>query len=99
MMKLLGSTKSKITKDENGESIPHLENIEVVLVPCNIVNNHYQHDSRVLYTFTTSKSFSPKNFILLETFHSEFSYIETWFTDRNCKPLAKNALFSSTYSH
>ena len=50
-MKLLGSTKSKITKDENGENVPHLEITEVVLVHCNIVNNDYQQDSRVLYTF------------------------------------------------
>ena len=50
-MKLLGSTKSKITKDGNGENVPHLEIIEVVLVHCNIVNNGYQQNSRVLYTF------------------------------------------------
>ena len=50
-MKLLGSTKSKITKDENGETVPHLELTELVLVHCNIVNNDYEHDSWVLYTF------------------------------------------------
>ena len=50
-MKLLGSTKSKITKNENGETVPHLELTELVLVHCNIVNNDYEHDSRVLYTF------------------------------------------------
>ena len=50
-MKLLGSTKSKITKDGNGKNVPHLEIIEVVLVHCNIVNNGYQQNSRVLYTF------------------------------------------------
>ena len=50
-MKLLGSTKSKITKDKNGENVPHLEIAEVVLVYCDIVNNDYQQDSRVLYTF------------------------------------------------
>ena len=50
-MKLLGSTESKITKDKNGENVPHLEITEVVLVHCNIVNNYYQQDSRVLYTF------------------------------------------------
>ena len=54
-MKLLGSTKSNITKDENGENVPHLEITEVVLVHCNIVNNDYQHDSRVLYTFIPDK--------------------------------------------
>ena len=47
MMKLLGSTKSEITKDENGENVLHLEITEVALVHCNIVNNNYQQDSRV----------------------------------------------------
>ena len=52
-MKLLGSTENKITKDKNGENVPHphLEIKEVVLVRCNMVNNDYQQDSRVLYTF------------------------------------------------
>ena len=56
-MKLLGSTKNKITKDKNGENVPHLEITEVVLVHCNMVNNDYQNDSRVLYTFVPNKSF------------------------------------------
>ena len=43
-MKLLGSTKNKITKDKNGENVPHLEITEVILVHCNIVNNDYQQD-------------------------------------------------------
>ena len=47
-MKLLGSTKSKTTKDENGENVPHLKLTEVVLIHCNIVNNDYKQDSRVL---------------------------------------------------
>ena len=50
-MKLLGNTKNKRTKDKNGENVPHLEITELVLVHCNIVNNNYQQDSRVLYTF------------------------------------------------
>ena len=45
-MKLFGSTENKITKDKNGENVPHLEITEVVQVHCNIVNNDY-----VLYTF------------------------------------------------
>ena len=56
-MKLLGSTKSKITENKNGENIPHLEITEVILVHCNIVNNDYQHDFRVLYTFISIKLF------------------------------------------
>ena len=50
-MKLLGSTKSKITKDKNGENIPYLEITEVVLIHLNVVNNSYQQNSRALYTF------------------------------------------------
>ena len=68
-MKLLGRTKSKITKDENDENVPYLEITEVVLIHCNVVNNSYQQNSRVLYTFVPNKSFgqlldiSPENFI------------------------------------
>ena len=46
-MELLGSTKSKINKDKNGENVPPLEITEVVLVHCKIVNNDYQQDSMV----------------------------------------------------
>ena len=56
-MKLLGSTKNKITKDKNGENVPHLEITEVVLVHCNIVDNDYQQDSKVLHTFVPNKPF------------------------------------------
>ena len=92
-MKLLGSTKINITKDKNVENAPHLEITELVLVHCNIVNNNYQQDSRVLFTFVPNKFFgqlldiSPKNSIFLKTFNSEFSCIEVWFTDQNSKPL------------
>ena len=73
-MKLLGSTENKITKNKNGENVPHFENTEAVLVHCNVVNNDYQQDSRVLYTFVPNKPFgsllenSPKNRIFLKTF-------------------------------
>ena len=92
-MKLLGSIKNNITKDENGENVPHLEITEVVLVHYDIVNNDYQQDSRVLYTFFPNKSFgqlldsSLKNFTFLKTFASVFLYIEVRFTDQNSKPL------------
>ena len=56
-MKLLGSTKSNITEDKNGENVPNLEIAEVLLVHCNIVDNNYQQNLRVLYTFTPNKSF------------------------------------------
>ena len=80
--KLLGSSENKITKDKNGENVPHLEITEVVLVHCNIVNNDYQQDSRVLYTFIPNKPFgslleiSPANHIFLKTFNSEYNEIE-----------------------
>ena len=54
-MKLLGSTESKITKDKNGENAPHLKIVVLVLVHCNLVNNDYQQDSRILYTFVPNK--------------------------------------------
>ena len=57
-MKFLGSTKSKITKDENGEIVPRLEITEIVLIHCNIVNNDYWQDSTVLYTFVPSHLFN-----------------------------------------
>ena len=56
-MELLGSTENKITKYKNSENVPHLEITEVVLVHCTMVNNDYQQDSRVLYTFPPNKSF------------------------------------------
>ena len=74
-MKLLGSTKNEIANDKNGENIPHLQITEVVFVYCNIVNNDYQQDSRLLYTFVPNKPFSslleisPTNHIFLKTFN------------------------------
>ena len=56
-MKLLGSTKIKINKDKNGKNVPHLEITKVILVHCNIVNNDYQQDSNVIYTFVPNKPF------------------------------------------
>ena len=81
-MKLLGSAENKINKDKNGENVPHLEIVEVVLVHCNLVNNHYQQISRILYTFVPNKKFgclleiSPPNHVFLKTFNSEFQEIK-----------------------
>ena len=92
-MKLLEGTKNKIIKDKNGENVPHLEITDVVLIHCDIVNNDYQQDSRVLYTFVPNKPFgslleiSPTNHIFLKTFNSEYDEIKVWFTDQNNKPL------------
>ena len=49
-MKLLGSTKSKITKNDKSENVPNLEISEVVLAHFNIVNNNYQQNSRAFYS-------------------------------------------------
>ena len=92
-MKLLGSTESKINKDKNSENVSHLEIVELVLVHCNLVNNDYQQDSRILYTFVPNKTFgslleiSPTNQGFLKTFNSEFQEVKVWFTDQTSKPL------------
>ena len=92
-MKLLGSTESKITEDKNDEIVPHLEIVEFVLVRCNLVNNDYQQDSRILYTFVPNKPFgslleiSSSNHVFLKTFNSEFIEIKVWFTDQKSRPL------------
>ena len=101
-MKLLGSSENKITKDKNSENVPHLEITEVVLVHCNKVNNDYQQDSRVLYTFVPNKplgsllEISPTNHIFLKTFNSEYNEIEVWFTDQNSQPLEIEDRINST---
>ena len=92
-MKLLGSIENKITKNINGENVPHLQITEVVLVYCNIVNNDYQQDSKVLYAFVPNKPFgslleiSPANHIFLKTFNSKYDEIKIWFADQNSQPL------------
>ena len=92
-MKLLESNESKITKGKNGENVPHLEVVELALVHCNLANDDYQQDSRMLYTIVPNKAFgnlleiSPRNYIFLKTFNSEFQQITIWFTDQTSKPL------------
>ena len=91
-MKLRGSTETKL-KDKSGENVPHLEITEVILIHCNIFNNDYQQDSRVLYTFVPNKRFgslleiSPTNHIFLKRFNSEHDEIKVWFTDQNSQAL------------
>ena len=58
-MKLLGGTKKDVDKDKDGEDVPKLESVEVVLVHCNLVNNSYQQASKVLFTFVPNKKFGP----------------------------------------
>ena len=74
-MELHGSTENKINKDKNGENVLHLEITEVALVDCDIVNNDYQQDSGVFYTFVANIPFAslleicPTNHIFLQTFN------------------------------
>ena len=81
-MKLLGSTKKVVDKDKNGENVPKLESVEVVLVHCNLVKNDYQHSSKVLFSFVPNKQFgqltniSPNTLTMMNTVNTEFSFIE-----------------------
>ena len=54
-MKLLGSAKKEIDQDKNGENVPKLESVEVVLIHCNLVKNDYQHTLKVLFSFVRNK--------------------------------------------
>ena len=92
-MKLLGSTKKDVDKDKNGENVPKLESVEVVLVHYNLVKNDYQHSSKVLFTFVPNKEFgqlnniSPLFLTMMNTVNTEFSSVEVWFTDQVTKAL------------
>ena len=84
-MKLLGGTKKDV--DQDGEDVPKLESVEVVLVHCNLVNNSYQKASEVVFTFLPDKKFdqliaiSPHLLTMLKTTSAEFQFIVLWFTD------------------
>ena len=88
-MKLLGSTKDTIDADKISENVPRLDNVEVVLVHCNLVNNSYQQASRALFTFVPNIqygqliSISPNSLIFLKTTNTGSSEIEIWCTDQN----------------
>ena len=90
-MKLLGSTKTDVGKDKNGEIVPKLESVEVVLVHCNLVKNDYQHISKVLFSFVPHKQFwqliniSPHSLTMMNTVNTEYSFVEVWFTDQSSK--------------
>ena len=92
-MKLLGSTKEDADKDKDGENVPKLESVEVVLVHCNLVKNDYEHTWKVLFTFVPNKKFgqliniSPHFLTMMNTVNTEFSSVEVWFTDQASKAL------------
>ena len=91
-MQLLGSSKKDIDKNKDGEVVPRLETVEVVLVHCNLVNSNHQQASKVLFTFVPNKQFvqlitiTPHSPTMLKTTDAEFSFIEIWFTDQNNRP-------------
>ena len=86
-MKILRSAKKDVDKDKDGEDVPKLESVEVVLVHCNLVNNSYQKASEVVFTFLPDKKFdqliaiSPHLLTMLKTTSAEFQFIVLWFTD------------------
>ena len=90
---LLGSTMKLIDKTKNGEKVPSLEVVEVVLVQCNLVDNQYQQKSEVLYTFTPNKSYAyllnvePSNLVFLKIYNTEFDEIIISFADQSGRPL------------
>ena len=92
-MKLLGSTKKDVDQDKDGEDVPKLESVEVVLVHCNLVNNNYQQASKVLFTFVPNKQIgqlinvAPHTLIMLNTTSTEFLSIDVWFTHQNSEHL------------
>ena len=97
-MKLLGSTIKDVGKDKDREDVPKLESVEVVLMHCNLVNNSYQQESKVLLTFGPNKQFgqlitiSHHSLIMLETTNAEFQSIQLWFTDENNGPFVNITL-------
>ena len=92
-MKLLGSSEKVVDKNKNGENVPKLESVEVVLVHCNLVKNDYQHASKVLFSFVQIKKFgqllsiSPHVFTMMNKINTEFSSVKVWFTDQSSKAL------------
>ena len=85
-MKLFGSTKKDVDLDKNGEDVPKLESVEVVLVHFNLVNNNYQQASKEVFNFVANKQFgqlinnSPHLLTMRGRANTYFSFIEVWFT-------------------
>ena len=92
-MKSLGSAEKDVDKNKDGENVPKLESVGVVLVHCNLVKNDYQHTSKVFFTFVPNKQFGqlinilPHFLTMMNTVNTEFSYAEVWFTDQVSKAL------------
>ena len=101
-MKLLESTKTDVDKDKDGEDVPKLESVKVVLMHCNLVNNSYQEASKVLFTFVPNKQFgqlitiSRHLLTMLKSTNAEFQSIQLCFTDQNNRPLEIEASVNIT---
>ena len=79
-MKLSGSTRKDFDQDEDGEDVPKLESVEIVLVHCNLVNNNHEQVSKVLFTFVSNQQFgelidiSPHSLTMLNNKYRIFIY-------------------------
>ena len=88
-MQLLEGSKKDIDQNKDGEIVPKLESVEVLLMHCNLVNNSYQQTLKALFTFVPNKPFgqlitvTPHSLTMLKTTTAEFSLTEVWFTDQN----------------
>ena len=89
--KLLGSAKKDVDADKSSENVPKLESVEVVVVHCNLLKKNYQHTSKVLFSFFPSKQFAqlqlPHSLTMMNTFKTEFSFVEVSFPDEVSKAL------------
>ena len=100
-MKLLGDGPI-IDQNKNGTNIPELEIVESALLHCNVVENDYLQNSKLLYTFVPNNAFGqllsiqPKPLIQPKTTDSIFDHIEIWFTDQNNNSLKINNSVSIT---
>ena len=92
-MRLLRSAKKDFDADKNGKIVPNLESVEVVLVHCRLINNAYQHASKVVFSFAPDKrlgkliNIKQNSLIMMNTVNTYFSHIEVWFTNQSNKAL------------
>ena len=90
-MRLLESIKQDADKNKDGENVPILESVELVLVHCNLVKNDYQQTLNVLLTFVPNKQFgqliniSPHSLMMMITVNTVFFFVKVWFTDHVSK--------------
>ena len=101
-MKLLGSKNKHVQQDKDGEVVPKLESVEIVLMHCNSINKNYQRAFKVLFTFVPNKQFgqliriSPHPLTMLNTTNTDILSIEVWVTDQNSKSLEIKDNFNMT---